>query len=442
MPTTTMPTTMTDLAAELYPLHRSLTGPGVRATLARIAEEVPLEIHEVPTGTRVFDWEIPDEWTLRDAYVADEGGRRLIDVRRSNLHVVGYSQPVRRRMPWRELRERVHTLPDRPQWVPYRTAYFDDAWGFCLDHDSAAALDRDPEREVEVVIDAELAPGALTWGEVLIPGETTDEILIWTHVCHPSLADDNLSGIVVAAALAAAAREAPPRRLGLRFVFAPATLGALAWLWTRREELDRVRAGLVLALLGRPGGLVYKRSRRGDAEIDRAARAVLDAAGRPHEIRPFRPTGYDERQFCSPGFDLPVGRLTRTPHGEFPEYHTSADDLAGLSADALEEARATVAAILDVLQGSATYTNLRPFGEPRLAPLGLYDGFGRGDARAAFTEAVQWVLNLSDGRHDLLAIAARSGLSFDVVRRAADVLLDRGLLAEVPADPHATEEKR
>jgi len=430
------------LAAELYPLHRSMTGEGVRRTLEILGREVAVQVHEIPSGTAVFDWEIPDEWVLREAYVADGEGRRVIDVARSNLHVVAYSRPVRARMRWRDLRVRVHTLPDRPAWIPYRTAYWRDEWGFCLDHATWLTLDREPDREYEVVIDAALEPGALTYGEVVLAGEGGGQALVWAHCCHPSLANDNLSGIVVATELARwlAGRE---RRLTWRIVFAPVTIGAIAWLWTHRESVDTMEAGLVLALLGGSGPFTYKRSRRGDAGIDRVAAHALGWIGGPHEIRPFEPFGYDERQFCSPGFDLPVGRLTRTPPGEFPEYHTSADDLAFARPADLARSWDACAAIVEGVEENRVVRATRPHGEPRLDRHGLYAGWGRlADAdRAALQRAALWVLNLADGRHDLLAVAERAGLRFDLVRRATDALLESGLLVEEAEENRHRKEK-
>jgi len=428
------------LAERLFPLHRSQTGDGLRRTLAEIGREVAMEVREIPSGTRVFDWEVPDEWTLRAAYVADGEGRRVIDAARSNLHVVAYSRPVRARMPWRTLRDRVHTLPDRPAWIPYRTAYGRDEWGFCLDHATWKALDREPDREYEVVIDATLAPGAMTVGEIVLPGAGDGEGLLWAHACHPSLANDNLSGIVVAAELARWLGERE-RRLTWRIVFAPATIGAIAWLWSRGDAVERIRAGLVLALLGGSGGFTYKRSRRGDAGVDRAAAHVLAGSGEAYEIRPFEPFGYDERQFCSPGFDLPVGRLTRTPHGEFPEYHTSADDLAFARPEDLAGSWAVAADIVACVEGNVTLRATKPYGEPRLDVHGLYAGQGGADdGGAAIRRAAAWVLNQSDGGRDLLAVAERAGLPFDAVRRAADVLIETRLLAEETGRSHDRKE--
>lgn len=420
------------LVAELFPIHRSVTGPGVRATLARLAGEIPLEVREVPSGTEVLDWTVPREWRLHDAYVAGTDGERVIDVRDSNLHVVGYSVPVRRRMAWRELRERVHTLPDRPAWIPYRIDWGRETWGFCMAHADYARLDAEPDRELDVVIDAELVDGALVWGEAVLPGETDREALVWTHVCHPSLANDGLSGVAVATGLARRLAARPRRRLTWRFVFAPATIGAIAWLAKNRERLGRIDHGLVLACLGDGGPFTWKRSRRGDAVVDRAVARVLAESGRPHEIRPFEPFGYDERQFGSPGFDLPVGRLTRTPNGEYPEYHTSADDLDLVRPEALAESLDVLEAVASTLESNRTWRNVRPMGEPRLGRWDLHAAYGSAPEGERARRALLWTLNLSDGRHDLLAVADRAALPFASVRAAAETLAGVGLLE--PAD--------
>jgi len=416
------------LVARLYPICRSITGDGVRRTLRIISELAPLEIHEVPTGTKVLDWTVPKEWNIRDAYIKDATGRRVVDFAACNLHVVGYSVPVRRRMTLAELRPHLHTLPDRPDLVPYRTSYYHETWGFCLSANTLAAM---PEGEYEVCIDATLADGHLTYGEHVVPGETDDEVLISCHVCHPSLANDNLAAIAVAAHLARRLGAGPRPRYTYRFLFAPGTIGAITWLARNRDRIERVRHGLVLACAGDRGPLTYKRSRRGDAPIDKAAAYVLRSSGRPHTIEDFTPYGYDERQYCSPGFDLGVGSLTRTPYGRYPQYHTSGDDLDFVTEEAMRDTLETAWEILRVLDRDRRYRNLSPYGEPQLGRRGLYDSLGgRSDTKQGQL-ALLWVLNLSDGDHGLLDIAERSGLPFDVVADAARALCDATLLEPV-----------
>jgi aminopeptidase-like protein len=414
---------MHQLAARLYPICRSITGDGLRQTLNILKELVPLEIVEVPSGTEVLDWTVPPEWNVREAWIADADGRRIVDMRNSNLHVVSYSVPVRARMSLAELRPHLHSLPDLPDRIPYRTSYYQPSWGFCLPQHQLEAL---TDGSYEVCIDSTLAPGALTYGELVLPGQSDDEVLLSAHVCHPSLADDNLSGVVVAAFLA---RELANirRRLTLRFLFAPGTIGTVAWLARNRRRLPHIRAGLTLVCLGDSHPFTYKRTILGTAEIDRAASHVLAASGLAHDVVDYFPYGYDERQYNAPGFRIPVGSLMRGRHGQFPEYHTSADDLSFIAPQHLAESEALIASIIELLDANLKYRSLAPNGEPQLGRRGLYRALGGGDIDTQ-ERALLWVLSLSDGEHTLLDIAERAGLDFAVVRSAARLLANHRLL--------------
>lgn len=427
---------MHDLVRRMYPLCRSITGDGVRATLDIVGEHIPLTVHEVPTGTQVLDWTVPQEWNIRDAYIADSGGRRVVDFAASSLHVLGYSVPVSATLPLAELRAHLHTLPEHPSWVPYRTSYYRPQWGFCLSQETLDAL---PDGEYEVRIDSTLADGHLTYAEHVVPGQVADEVIVSCHVCHPALANDNLAGIAVATFLARALAEGSPYYT-YRFIFAPGTIGAITWLARNAERVGgpspatapgaagRVRHGLVLACAGDRGRLTYKQSRRGDAEIDRVLRHVLTASERPHRIAEFTPYGYDERQYCSPGFDLGVGSLSRTPYAGYPEYHTSADDPDFVSPEAMADTLAVCREAFSVLDRNRRYVNLSPYGEPQLGRRGLYEALGgRSDTQQA-QMAMLWVLSLSDGEHALLDVAERSGLPFGTVAAAADALHGAGLI--------------
>ncbi|HEY6811309.1 MAG TPA: DUF4910 domain-containing protein [Propionibacteriaceae bacterium] len=407
---------------ELYPICRSITGHGVRQTLHLIGRDIPIEPRAVRSGTQAFDWTISDEWNVRDAYIADVDGHRLVDFRAHNLHLVSYSVPVRARMSFEELRPHLHTLPEHPDWIPYRTAYYSQTWGFCLAHSQLESMGPGP---FDVVIDTSIEAGELNYGELVIPGDRSDEVIISAHVCHPSLANDNLSGVAIATELAKALLALDRRRYTYRFVFAPGTIGSLAWLSQHSDIWPRIRYGLVLTGLAGDGGLVYKQTRHGSRPIDRIAAHVVQRNG--GEIRGYSPYGYDERQFNSVGFDLPVGRLSRTPHGEYPEYHTSADNLDFVRADELAESYAVVLEIVNIIERDQRYRNLSPHGEPQLGKRGLYPTIG-GKAASDTVMAMLWTLAYSDGEHSILDIAEVSSLAFSAVNDAATKLTGAQLL--------------
>ena len=409
-----------DLVRELYPICRSITGDGVRETLRRIGKRVQIEVQEVPCGTPVLDWTVPDEWNARDAWIKNEAGERVIDFRRHNLHLVSYSEPVApRRISRAELLEHLHTLPAHPDWIPYRTAYYKRSWGFCVSHKQLESL-VDPE--YEVCVDTRLEPGHLTYGELFLPGELDDEIVLSAHVCHPSLCDDNLSGIAVASAVARSLAARSRRRFSYRFLFIPGTIGSLTWLARNRERAARIRGGMTLVCLGDERGFTYKRSFAGDGPVDRAAELVLAHAPQPAEVIDFFPYGYDERQFNSPGFRIPVGSLMRGRHGRFDEYHTSADSPDFVHAGQLAGACETVLAIAVVLEGDARFVSLSPFGEPQLGRRGIYRAMGGESDPEALELAMLWVLSLANGAHSLVEAAQRSGLPFATLRAAATLL--------------------
>lgn len=409
---------------ELFPICRSITGNGFRETLRRIRDRILMDVHEVPSGTPVFDWTVPLEWNITDAYIADHQGKRVVDFKQCNLHVVSYSRPVKAKMRLAELREHLFTIPEHPDWIPYRTSYYKEDWGFCLSYRQYQELH---DAEYDVCIDSSLEPGHLTYGECYLPGKKSDEVLLSCHACHPSLGNDNLSGVAVATFLAQILASVS-RQYSYRILFIPGTIGSITWLARNEDKVGRIRHGLVLTGVGDSGPITFKRSRRGDAEVDRAATHVLYHSGRPHRIIDFFPYGYDERQYCSPGFNLPVGCLMRTPHGEYPEYHTSADNLDFVRPEALEDTLHTCLKILCVLENNRTYRNTSPHGEPQLGKRGLYRSVG-GQKEGAFNEmALLWVLNLSDGQHSLLDIADRAGTPFETIHAASEALAHHGLL--------------
>ncbi|MEZ5653223.1 MAG: DUF4910 domain-containing protein, partial [Burkholderiaceae bacterium] len=419
----------------LLPLPRSLTGPGVRASLAEIARTLaelapqapPLQMVEVASGDTVFDWTVPDEWAAREAWFKGPDGRKRARFSEHYLHLLGYSEPIHRTMPLSELQEHLHSMPDRPDWIPYRTSYYRRTWGFCLSHSERESL---PDGNYEVFIDADLGPGSLSYGQCVLPGQTEREILVWTHICHPSQANDNLSGMSVATALAAAWAGQTPRHT-LRFVFAPATIGAITWMAKHPVERARIDHAVVFTNLGDAGPFHYQLSQDGHAVVDQAFTHLFetepDLAG--GLIEPFEPYGYDDRQFNSPGIGIAAGCLTRTPHGRYPQYHTSADNLSFISGDALAQACSVLWRAIRILDGNQRYRNLAPYGEPQLGKRGLYETVGGKNEQHTRQLAMLWVLNQSDGRRSLLDIARRAKMPFELIESVANALREGGLLA-------------
>jgi aminopeptidase-like protein len=413
--------------ARLYPICRSITGPGLRESLRIVGERVPgLQVRGVPSGSRVFDWTVPPEWRIREAWIKGPDGKRVLDFAQCNLHVLNYSIPVRATLSLDELRPRIATLPEHPRWIPYRTSYYKRDWGFCMRHEDFVRL---APGSYEVCIDAELDEhGKLEWGEAFYQGASDDEVLLSTHICHPSLCNDNLSGVVIASELAAALAVSD-RRLSYRVLFIPGGIGSVAWLSQNAERARLIKAGLVLNCLGDDAPFTYKLSRHGETVIDRAARCALRDREQPYRVIGFTPYGYDERNYCSARFDLPVGSLTRSTHSTFPGYHSSGDDLNLVRPHVLADSCAMYLDVLALLERNRTFRNLAPEAEPQLGKRGLYGLQGGLQRRARPEVAMLWVMNQSDGKRSLLDIAWASGLPFQEVADAADLLVPHGLLA-------------
>ena len=417
----------------MYPICRSITGNGVRQTLRIIEESIPLDIKEIPSGTKVFDWEVPDEWNISDAYIENMKGEKIIDFKVLNLHVLNYSIPVDEVISCDELERHVYTLPDHPDWVPYRTSYHNRQWGFCMSHKQWLTM---KDETYHVKIDSSIKPGALSYGEYFLPGASDKEVLFSCHICHPSLCNDNLSGISVATRLAAELSNTK-HHFSYRFLFIPGTIGSISWLALNEKKTVNIEYGLVLTLLGDNTAFHYKRSRRGTAAMDQIMEYLLHAHSDDNAILDFSPYGYDERQFCSPAFNLPVGRLSRKPHGEFPEYHTSADNLDFVNPEKLNESLQLLKEAVAVIEANKCYYNLNPKCEPQLGKRGLYKAIGGQSDQKDFQMALLWVLNLSDGKHSLLDIASRSGIPFEIINKARAALQDADLLSDVnPQNTH------
>jgi aminopeptidase-like protein len=414
------------LISDLYPICRSITGDGVRKTLDFVQQYISLELHEVKSGTPVFDWTVPKEWNIRDAYIKNSRGEKIIDFQKLNLHVLNYSLPVNQKIQLEELKKHLITIPDKPDWVPYRTSYYKETWGFCLSHNQLLQMQDD---EYEVYIDSTLEDGSLTYGEYFIPGETDKEVLISCHTCHPSLANDNLAGITLTTFLAKYLSQLK-LKYSYRFIFIPGTIGSITWLAKNEENVDKIKHGLVVTCIGDPGKSHYKKSRRGNAEIDKAAIHVLQRSGQDFVIQEFSPYGYDERQYCSPGFNLPVGCFMRSPHGTYPQYHTSADNLELVQPEYLADSLTKFLAVLNIIENNKKYLNQNPKCEPMLGKRGLYSAIGGQTDTKKRELAMLWVLNMSDGENSLLDIAEKSDLEFDLIKETADTLQQFNLLKE------------
>jgi len=443
---------MYDLMVKLYPICRSITGNGVRKTLDIISEQIPLEKYEIPTNTEVFDWTIPKEWNIKDAYVKKSNGEKIIDFQKSNLHVLNYSVPVHKTVSLSELKDHLFTLPDQPTLIPYRTSYYYENWGFCITHNQFLQLE---EGEYEVVVDSTLEDGSLSYGEYFIKGESDDEVLLSCYTCHPSMCNDNLSGVVLLTFLAKYLKNIPSK-YSYRFLFIPETIGAITWLFRNEHNVPKIKHGLIATCVGDSGVSSYKKSRQGNAEIDRTVIDVLKNSGDEYKIMDYKPIGSDERQFCSPGFNLPVGSLERTIPPGFPEYHTSGDDTNFVQPKYLADSFSKYFKVVLKLEenfgkfysknneeelpeidskNDQVFLNLNPKCEPKLDKIGLYRKVGAGadntkDERIR-TLMILWVLNYSDGKHSLRHISLRSGIDFKQIKQTAELLHEKKLLKRI-----------
>lgn len=419
---------MYDLLKELFPITRSITGEGVRVTLRRVKEYLPgLEICEVPSGTPAFDWEVPPEWNVREAHITDPSGNRVVDFADHNLSVVGYAVPVDQVISLEKLQKHLHSIPEQPKAIPFRTSFYERRWGFCLPHEVRTAL---APGDYHVYIDSTLSSGSLTYGELVLPGESEEEILFSTYVCHPSLANDNLSGPVLATFLGEWLQRQKERRYTYRILFIPETIGAIVYLSRHLERLrKRVAAGFVLTCVGDGRTFSFLPSRSGQTLADRVARRVLSEQVGSYERYSFLDRGSDERQYCSPGVDLPVVSIMRSKYGEYPEYHTSDDDLSLVSAQGLGGSYEVYRRCIELLEGNRTYTTAQPC-EPQLSQRGLYPTLGAKQKSGAIRDLLN-VYMYADGTRDVVAIAERLDLSTSRCLHMLDTLREHGLIAEV-----------
>ena len=415
---------MINLMTDLYPICRSITGDGVRETLTIIKQHIPIEIVEVSSGTKTFDWTVPREWNIKDAYIKNAKGEKIVDFKDNNLHILNYSIPIHKKIKLDELKKHLYSIPEKPEWIPYRTTYYENNWGFCITHNQYQRL---PDEEFEVFIDSSLENGSLTFGELYIEGASKDEFLLSCHICHPSLCNDNLSGIVMNTFLAKYLCDRA-LRYSYRFLFIPGTIGSITWLSLNKNSCFKVKHGLVVNCVGDAGKFIYKRTRQGNFEIDHAVINILKNSNYDSEIIDFFPYGYDERQFCSPGFNLPVGCLSRSTHGCYPEYHTSADNFDVVKSLNLSDSFSVFLSVIDLIENNHWYTRKNPYCEPQLGKRGLYDKIGARSGSKENQLAMLWVLNLADGNHSLLDISEKSGFDFTLLKDIAEILRENNLI--------------
>ncbi len=417
---------MFDLMENLFPICRSITGNGVRKTDEIIGKEIPLEIHEVPTGTKVFDWTVPKEWNIKDAYVINPKGEKIIDFKKSNIHILNYSIPIRKKLSLEELKSHLYTLPEQPDLIPYRTSYYKENWGFCLTHNQLLELE---EGEYEVVIESTLKDGSLTYGEYYLKGESEDEFLISCYTCHPSMANDNLSGIALATFMAKYLSKIPLKK-SYRFLFVPETIGSITWLCLNEKNVSKIKYGLVATCLAGPGKLTYRKSRQDTAEIDKVTQNILKNSGEDYRILDYFPPGSEERQYGSQAFQLPIGSLMHSAYDEFPEYHTASDDMDFVQKKQLGDSFLKYLSIIFEIENNVKYVNLKPKCEPQLGKIGLYQSIGAQKNGYEIQFAMISVLNLSDGNHSLLDISDRTKIDLKIIESATDALVSAGLLKE------------
>ena len=436
--------TVDTLFKKLFPICRSLTGTGNRETFKILNEIASFDVHELPSGTEVFDWHVPDEWTIRDAYIADEAGNRIIDFADSNLHVASYSIPIDATMTLADLSSHLYSLPDQPTAIPYRTLFYNRDWAFCIKEEQRALIPAD--QNLRVVVDSDLAPGSMTYGDKILPGTSGQEFVFSSYCCHPSLGNDNLSGFVLLTMLL---KELSSRTLKhtYRFILVPETIGTIAYLHENQDAMRAVTGAYVLTGVAGRGQYAYKQSLQSDALIDRVARRVIRANGITFDERAFDPHGSDERQYSSPGFRIPTGIITRDGYYDYTEYHTSLDDLDFISSDALLDTLDIYVKIVDELENRKPLLSLVSHGEPHLGPRGLYPTVGgamhtSGSATVANElDAILWTLTLADGVNDRADIAERSKIDLELIDTVVRRLIDGGLLQEIGVDSSATQDR-
>lgn len=428
-----------ELFERLFPIMRSITGEGLRETIRILQEYIPLEMEGIPTGTSVFDWEIPKEWIIREAWIKDEQGNKIIDIADLNLHVVNYSEPIDEWLTLEELKQHVHTIPRLPDAVPYVISYYKERWGFCM---SQNQLDSLAEGKYHVYIDSEKTDGELNFAHAVLPGKSDKEVLISTYICHPSMANNELSGPLVATFLYNRLKQWKNRELTYRFVFIPETIGAIAYLSQYGQHLkDKLYSGSVITCIGGfDFDLTMKQSRKVDSPFNHLIHFLSEKEGEDINILPFTPNnGSDERQYCSPGFNLPVVQFSRMTYGKYTGYHNSLDTKENMGIQPLLDSVNELERILKLQEYNGYYVNLKPFGEPKLGKYNLYPDInapalrGRSnnvklDNRQQLNQILH-LLNYSDGKHLLTDIVEKQKYKLEDYLYSIDILKQHNLLA-------------
>jgi len=412
----------------LWPLNRSITGDGVRESLEILSELIDLEIYEVPSGTECFDWIVPPEWNVKDAWIKNSAGKKIVNFTENNLHLMGYSVPFKGALDLSELKSHLYTLPELPNAIPYRTSYYERKWGFCLSYKQYQQLEEDT---YTVYIDSELNEnGSMTYGEAILPGKSKEEFLLSTYVCHPSMANNELSGPLVTAFLYRLINNIDDRRYTYRFLFLPETIGAICYLSKYGDHLKKVlKAGYVVTCAGDDGIFNYKKSRQGNTIADKAAELALEQIKFEYNIHDFFPYGSDERQYCSSGFNLPVGSLMRSMYSNYPEYHTSEDNKSFISFLALSESIKIYFEIIKIIENNKYYLNTNQYCEPFLSNKGIQYLINKNvPGPYSSMQIILWLLNFCDGEKDLIEISQFCGVKFDILYEYAQKLTEKDLL--------------
>lgn len=419
---------MINLCRELYPINRSLTGDGVRESLKILQKRIPIQMHEVPSGTKVFDWTIPQEWNITAAYIIDlKSGRKIVDFNNCNLHIVGYSIPTNVTLNWEELEKHLFTIEEQPTAIPYITSFYKSFWGFCIDYNSYQQIDR--TSSFHVVIESELKDGTLTYADLIIPGDTTEEVFISTYICHPSMVNNELSGPVVATFLAEWILKKPRRKYTYRFVFIPETIGSLTYLHYHLPTLQsRVIGGYNISCVGDERNFSYLPSRYGNTLSDKISLHVLHHSTSFMKYS-FLDKGSDERQYCAPGVDLPICSILRTKFGEYPEYHTSLDNFDVVTEDGLTGSLDIYKKCIDLFE-----LNFKPkvkvLGEPQLGKRGLYPTISTKETGSLVKSMMNFIA-YSDGTNDLIDICNIIGIPYWETASFLSPLLEKDVLEAV-----------